>query len=131
MNKKMLLIVGILLTVCIGIGGEMYMDKKRLQEDMVKIVKSNEAKEVIEDGLKNLDPKALTPQGVIQSYEVDYDNIERNPMGGIDGTIIVNKNDKMYVYFHLNKTENNKFTKYTIAGNSSMLGEKLREEYSK
>ena len=70
---------------------------EKLQEEMVKIVKSEEAKQVVEEGLKNLDPKALTPEGVIQSYEIDYDSIEHNPMGGIDGTIVVN-NDKNYIF---------------------------------
>jgi hypothetical protein len=89
-KKKWLVILPVLLLILlIGVGGKIVMDKKneaeKLQEDMIEIVKSEEAKNVFEEGLKNLDPNALTSKGVIQSYEIDYDSIEHNPMGGIDG----------------------------------------------
>lgn len=126
MNKKMLLIVGILLVVCLGIGGKMYMDKKKLQEDMVKIVKSNEAKEVFEQGLTNIDPKAFTPEGVIQSYEIDYPSIKRNPMGGINVTLYVNNDTSLYI-----KKTLNKFDGITLEGGgggySSKLDKKIKE----
>ena len=100
-KKKWWLIPLIGILILLGIGGKLVIDKQnkaeKLQEEMVKIVKSEEAKQVVEEGLKNLDPKALTPEGVIQSYEIDYDSIEHNPMGGIDGTIVVN-NDKNYIF---------------------------------
>lgn len=83
MKNKLVLLIGIIVIVCVGIGGKIYMDLKKLEE-MVIDVKSEEAKNVFENGLRNLDQKALTPEGVIQSYEIDYDSIEKNPMGGIN-----------------------------------------------
>jgi hypothetical protein len=132
-KKKWLVILPVLLLILlIGVGGKIVMDKKneaeKLQEDMIEIVKSEEAKNVFEEGLKNLDPKALTSEGIIQSYKIDYDSIEHNPMGGIDGTIFVNNEDNLYVYFHLDKDNESKFSsEYVISGNSSQLGKKLRE----
>ncbi len=102
---------------------------EKLQEEMIKVVKSEEAKQVFEEGLKNLDSKALTPEGVIRTYEIDYDSIENNPMGGINGKFIVNKDKDLIVLFRLDKDNNGKFSsKYVISGNSGELGKMLREE---
>jgi hypothetical protein len=67
-KKKWLVILPVLLLILlIGVGGKIVMDKKneaeKLQEDMIEIVKSEEAKNVFEEGLKNLDPNALTSEG--------------------------------------------------------------------
>ncbi|WP_330879104.1 DUF1310 family protein [Carnobacterium maltaromaticum] len=111
--------------VCVGIGGKIYMDSKKLEE-MVIVVKSEEAKNIFENGLRNLDQKALTPEGVIQSYEIDYDSIEKNPMGGINVTLQANKKNDLYVFFTLNKNSENILVD-DGGGNSSEL-EKLLEE---
>lgn len=128
-KKKWWLVSLIGILILLGIGGKLVIDKEKLQKEMIEVVKSEEAKQVVEEGLKNLDPKALTPEGVIQSYEIDYDSIEHNPMGGIDGTIVVNNDKELYIYFHLNKNSNGIFSsEYVIAGNSSKLGTNLRKE---
>nr|WP_301554763.1 DUF1310 family protein [Enterococcus faecium] len=99
------------LLILLGMGGKLVIDKQKktekLQEEMVKIVKSEEAKQVFEEGLKNLDPKALTPEGVIQSYEIDYDSIEHNPMGGINVTLFINKKNSQDIEFNVIKKEGN------------------------
>ncbi|MGK0552867.1 DUF1310 family protein [Enterococcus faecalis] len=132
-KKKWLVIFSVfLLIILLGVGGKIVMDKKneakKLQEEMMEVVKSDEAKKVLEEGLKNLDPKALTSEGIIQTYKLDYESIKHNPMGGIDGTIFVNNEDNLYVYFHLDKDNESKFSsEYVISGNSSQLGKELRE----
>ncbi len=78
---------------------------EKLQKEMIEIVKSEEAKQVVEEGLKNLDPKALTPEGVIQSYEIDYNSIEHNPMGGINVTLFINKKNSQDIEFNVIKKE--------------------------
>ncbi|EME3481523.1 TPA: DUF1310 family protein [Enterococcus faecium] len=110
-KKKWWLIPLIGILILLGIGGKLVIDKQnkaeKLQEEMVKIVKSEEAKQVVEEGLKNLDPKALTPEGVIQSYEIDYDSIEHNPMGGINVTLFINKKNSQDIEFNVIKKEGN------------------------
>lgn len=93
MKKFLLYAIGIVLLIILGIGGKVYMDHKKMNEDMLKVVKSDEAKEVFEDGLRNIDSKSLTSEGVIKSYKIDYSSIDHNPMGGIMVTLIIN-NDK-------------------------------------
>ena len=108
-KKKWWLVPLIGILILLGIGGKLVIDKQnkaeKLQEEMVKIVKSEEAKQVVEEGLKNLDPKALTPEGVIQSYEIDYDSIEHNPMGGINVTLFINKKNSQDIEFNVIKKE--------------------------
>ncbi|EGP5669884.1 DUF1310 family protein [Enterococcus lactis] len=110
-KKKWWLVPLIGLLILLGMGGKLVIDKQKetekLQEEMVKIVKSEEAKQVFEEGLKNLDPKALTPEGVIQSYEIDYDSIEHNPMGGINVTLFINKKNSQDIEFNVIKKEGN------------------------
>ncbi|EGO6643501.1 DUF1310 family protein [Enterococcus faecalis] len=105
------------------------MDSKRFHEEMLVIVKSDEAKKVIEEGLRNLDSKALTSEGIIKSYEIDEESVKHNPMGGIDGTLYINKDKELYIYFHLLRENNLSFSsEYVISGNSHRLGKQLRKE---
>ena len=67
------------------------------KEEMIKVVKSEEAKKAIEDGLKSLDKEALTEKGIIKSYEVDYDSVKHNPMGGIMFDIYINNDKELYI----------------------------------
>ena len=67
------------------------------KEEMIKVVKSKEAKKAIEDGLKSLDKDALTEKGIIKSYEVDYNSVRHNPMGGIMFDIYINNDKELYI----------------------------------
>ena len=67
------------------------MDKYRVKS----IVHGEEGKVAIENMLKIMDEKALTPEGKIKSYRLDDDKIKKNPMGGIDISIIVNDDKDM------------------------------------
>lgn len=125
MKKKLLVVIGIIVIITIGIGGKVMLDNKKQEDKMIKIVNSQEAKEVFENGLKVLDPKALTEEGIIKSYEIDEESIKHNPMGGINVTLFANKKSNLYIFFTLNKDENGKLTDEG-GGNSSDL-ERLLE----
>ncbi|MBC2377527.1 DUF1310 domain-containing protein [Listeria welshimeri] len=120
MKKKWIIILGIVIIVILGIGVKFYMDEKKLNEEMINVVYSDEAKRVFENGLKNLDAKALTGKGVINSYEIDKKSIKQNPMGGIDVTLYVNENPELYVFFTLNNTDDKKMID-DGGGNSAKL----------
>lgn len=125
MKKKLLVVIGIIVIIIIGIGGKVMLDNKKQEDKMIKIVNGQEAKEVFENGLKVLDPKALTEEGIIKSYEIDEESIKHNPMGGINVTLFANKKSNLYVFFTLNKDENGNLTDEG-GGNSSDL-ERLLE----
>ena len=83
----LLLIIGSVGLIC----GKDYIESKRIEH----IVKSDEAKEAIKNMLKSMDDKALTPEGKIKSYKINFDKIEKNPMGGINLYLIINDDPDM------------------------------------
>ena len=92
------LLLGILIWV--GLLVKNHLD---FQHEMVQIVHSKEVEKLIEEELKELDPNALTPKGKIQSYEIDDETIEHNPMGGIMFRIIINGDKEITENFGLRK----------------------------
>ncbi|WP_314794255.1 DUF1310 family protein [Gemella sanguinis] len=83
----LLLIIGTVGLIC----GKEYIESKRIEH----IVKSDEAKEAIETMLKKMDSKALTPEGKIKTYKIDFDQVDKNPMGGIYILLIINDDPEM------------------------------------
>ena len=45
--------------------------------------------------MRKLDKNALTPEGKIKSYKINYDKIKRNPMGGISIEIIIDDDNSL------------------------------------
>ena len=93
--KKVLKGILVVLLLIIGsaglIYGKEYIESKRIEH----IVKSNDGKEAIENMLKSMDDKALTPEGKIKSYKINFDKIDKNPMGGINIYLIINNDPEM------------------------------------
>ena len=58
-------------------------------------MKSEDGKEAIEIMLRSIDNKALTSEGKIKSYKIDYNKVEKNPMGGINVYLIINDDPEM------------------------------------
>ena len=71
--------------------GNIYYEKYKIEH----IVKSDKVKEVLENMLKKQDDKALTPEGKIKSYKIDYNKVEKNPKGGINVYLIINDDPEM------------------------------------
>ena len=80
-----LLVVGILIWI-----GSKVKDHLDFQQEMIRIVHSEEVKELIVHDLKQEDPDAFTETGKIQSYKIDDETLEHNPMGGIMFEVIIN-----------------------------------------
>ena len=93
--KKILKGILIVLLLIIGSAGliccKEYIESKRIEH----IVKSDDGKEAIENMLKSMDDKALTPEGKIKSYKINFDKIEKNPIGGINLYLIINDDPDM------------------------------------
>lgn len=90
--KKFLVatITSILLLIGI-IAGSIYYEKYKIEH----IVKSDDGKAVVESMLKSMDGKALTPEGKIKTYKIDYNKVEKNPMGGINIYLTINDDPEM------------------------------------
>ncbi|HAA7946843.1 TPA_asm: hypothetical protein GHD86_03590 [Listeria monocytogenes] len=120
MKKRWIIVLGITVITILGLGVKFYMDEEKLNKEMINVVFSDEAKRVFENGLKNLDAKALTEEGVINTYEIDKKSIKQNPMGGINVTLYVNENPELYIFFTLNNTDDKKMID-DGGGNSAKL----------
>ncbi|EAC3820189.1 hypothetical protein BJM49_02995 [Listeria monocytogenes] len=101
MKKRWIILFGIAIMIFFGLGVKFYMDEEKLNEEMMNVIYSDEAKQVFEKRLTNLDAKAFTEEGKIQSYEIDKNSIERNLMGGINVTLIINKDSKLDITYTL------------------------------
>ena len=91
MKKIVIRILTIIVVIAMLIIGKIQMDKYRVKS----IAHSGEAKVAIERVFKNRDDKAFTSEGKIKSYRLNDSKIKKNPMGGIDISIIVNDNEDM------------------------------------
>ncbi|EAC3452178.1 DUF1310 family protein [Listeria monocytogenes] len=109
MKKRWIVLFGIAIMIIFGLGVKFYVDEEKLNKEMMKVIYSDEAKQVFEKRLTNLDAKAFTKEGIIQSYEIDEGSIKSNPMGGIEVRLIINNNSELYA-------------SYTMSRNNSVLG---------
>ena len=91
-NRRRLIFSVIVVGLLIWVGSKV-KDHLEFQQEMVRIVHSNEVKELIVYDLKQKDPEAFTDQGKIQSYEIDDETIEHNPMGGIMFDVTINEDE--------------------------------------
>ena len=118
--KKIL--IGILSTVAIIailIGGKIQMDKYRVKS----IVHGEEGKAAIENMLKIMDEKALTPEGKIKSYKIDESYTKNNPMGGIIVRVIINDDPELDVETTLNKYPSRGKLEHGVILRSQKMGE--------
>jgi len=102
-KKRWIILFGIAIMIIFGLGIKFYMDEEKLNTEMMNVVCSNEAKEVFNDDIKLIDTKAFTKEGLIQSYEVDKESIEPNPMGGIIVALVINKDPALKLTYTLKK----------------------------
>ena len=120
-------LVSLLLIIGLSIGGYKVM-KKVKHDEMVRIVKGEEIKEIIEDYLNYIDGKALTNKGVIQSYEIDTESIQHNPMGGINFSVYVNEDNELYVRYTLEKNSQTNKVDFSSGGYSGKLHNLIKEK---
>ena len=85
--------------------GNIYYEKYKIEH----IVKSDKAKTAVENLLKKIENKALTSDGKIKSYKIDYSKVKKNPMGGINISVIVNDNEEMIVNTTLEKNSRGEY----------------------
>ncbi len=77
--------------------------KQEINQEMQYTARSVRAKELIEKKIRREDPKAFTDEGIIKSYEIDYNSVEHNPMGGFTVTTYMNNDKELYMRFLFDK----------------------------
>ena len=94
-HKIILSVISLFVAACIGVGLYLAHKNQEFQNEMFRIVHSEEVRKLIEEDLKRKDPNALTDKGKIRSYKIDDSSIKHNPMGGIMFHIIINDSISM------------------------------------
>ena len=120
MKKIVIRILTVIAVIALLIIGKIQIDKYRIKS----ITYGEEGKAAIENMLKIMDEKALTPEGKIKSYKIDDRYTERNPMGGVNISIVVNDDKEMMINTTLEKYLSSE--KYEI--NSKAVLPKLSQE---
>lgn len=97
--KKIVIILLSIVTLSSGmiLGGCGMLNSRSEKEEILQISESKKMKKALENFLKGLDPKALTPEGKIKSYEIQKDKLDYNPMGGLNVYIIINGNEVLNI----------------------------------
>ena len=124
-KKSMIILFSILAVIGITIGG-CSMHQYQKKQEMIAITTSDEAKKVYEEYLKKEDPKALTEEGIIKSYEIDNESLYYNPMGGMEVTVYVNYDKDLEFQFGIIKDNEGilKSSGYIYSGKlAKLLGE--------
>ncbi|MFS9337694.1 DUF1310 family protein [Streptococcus intermedius] len=108
--NKVIKIVGIVMASVLAVGmliiGGYKVMKQIEHNEMVKIVKSEEAEKIFKNRLKRIDSKAFEQDGIIKTYKINYESVTHNPMGGIMVSIYVNDNKNYIFSFTINKDSN-------------------------
>ena len=124
-KKSMIILFSILAVIGITIGG-CSMHQYQKKQEMIAIATSDEAKKIYENHMKANDPKALTEDGIIKSYDIDTETLEYNPMGGLMVRIYFNNDKELDFHFGLIKDNSGNYESYgyTVSPKlSSMLKE--------
>ena len=119
-------IISVLAVIGLIIGG--YQLKQQAEyNEMVRIVKSEDVKAIIEEDLNDIHEGALKEGNSIYSYQIDETSIRHNPMGGIMFRIFLNSDEKLVVYYTLQKDSRTGKIEYSGGGYTQEVGRLIGE----
>lgn len=119
-HKIILSVVSLFVALCLGGGIYLTHKNQEFQNEMTRIVHSQEVRKMIVEALKEEEPNALTDKGKIRSYKIDDASIRHNPMGGIMFHVIINDDSDAVFKFGIRK--------YSEDGRMSLVGGTLTEK---
>ena len=93
--KKISLILGIIVIIVFGGMGYVTYKNEQEKQEMIAIATSDEVRKVYEEKIRKIDSKAFTDDGAVDSYVVDENSIEKNPMAGTNVTLLINGNSEL------------------------------------
>ena len=115
-------IISVLAVIGLIIGG--YQLKQQAEyNEMVRIVKSEDVKVIIEEDLNDIHEGALKEGNSIYSYQIDEKSIRRNPMGGIMFHVILNSDENLVVHFTIQKSSYTGKIEYSGGGYTKEVAE--------
>lgn len=127
--KKSKFIILVLVVFGLSIGGcSLINGHSTKKQEMIQIAESKKMKVAIENMLKKLDPKALTPEGKIKSYKISKDDLDYNPMGGLLVKIVINNDEKLVLSTTIQEDATTGKNEETYFGETEELSDLLDKE---
>ena len=127
--KKSKFIVLIMVAFSLSLGGcSFFNGQSAKKQEMIQIAESKKMKVAIENMLKKLDPKALTPEGKIKSYKISKDDLDYNPMGGLLVKIVINNDEKLVLSTTIQEDATTEKYEETYFGETEELSDLLDKE---
>ena len=127
--KKSKFIVLIMVAFSLSLGGcSFFNGQSAKKQEMIQIAESKKMKVAIENMLKKLDPKALTPEGKIKSYKISKDDLDYNPMGGLLVKIVINNDEKLVLSTTIQEDATTGQYEETYFGETEELSDLLDKE---
>lgn len=127
--KKSKFIVLIMVVFSLSLGGcSFFNGQSAKKQEMIQIAESKKMKVAIENMLKKLDPKALTPEGKIKSYKISKDDLDYNPMGGLLVKIVINNDEKLVLSTTIQEDATTGEYEETYFGETEELSDLLDKE---
>ena len=122
-DKKQRFVLLFLLTLFLG-GCGLFTDKAAERKEMIQIAESTKMERAIKHLLISIDPKAFTSEGIIHSYTLIKGELEYNPMGGMNVSLIINGDKKLTIDTTVQMEDSGKF-KVACYGISARLDDLL------
>lgn len=126
MKKSKFIALAMIVAFALSMGGcSLFNGKTTKNQEMIQIAESQNAKNVIENLLRQEDPSAFSEKGVIRSYKINDNLLKYNPMGGLTIEIIINNDKDLTITTTLTEESDGKYEQngYVI---SEKLSNKLR-----
>ena len=95
---------------------------------MLEIAESQKMKVVVENMLKKLDPKALTPEGKIKTYKISKSDLDYNPMGGLLVKVVINNDDRLVLSTTIQEDATTGKYEETYIGETEELSDLLEKD---
>ncbi len=102
MKKRYIFLIIILLIILSIIGFpilKFFITQYAIRQEEIAIVKSDRIRTVIEKSIKKIDSKALTDEGIIKSYKIDYNSVKDKSLQGFTVTVYVNNDKEQFIVF--------------------------------
>ena len=102
MKKRYIFLIIILLIILSIIGFpilKFFITQYAIRQEEIAIVKSDRIRTAIEKSIKKIDSKALTDEGIIKSYKIDYNSVKDKSLQGFTVTVYVNNDKEQFIVF--------------------------------
>ena len=125
--KKLKLVLLLLLALSLG-GCSLFTNQSAQRREMLEIAESQKMKVVVENMLKKLDPKALTPEGKIKTYKISKSDLDYNPMGGLLVKVVINNDDRLVLSTTIQEDATTGKYEETYIGETEELSDLLEKD---